>query len=301
MNDRISTLRLFCRVARTGSFTAAGQETGLSQPSVSRLISSLEKELGAALFVRSTHAVKLTEAGAEYLERLDPILAALEEANHLVRGTSDIKGHLRIGAATSFAVREIIPRLPSFQARHPKLRIDFALTDSRQDLIEEAIDVALRFGPMPDSTMTARKLMESPRLIAASPAYIERAGAPKTPADLVCHQIILGPSSTGAAGWSFQRNGKTTFVRVESNLMITVNEGTTAAALAGMGIISSALVGCRSEIERGALVQLLPEWTIGTVEVNAVIAGGRKAKPSSRAFVDYLAASFQEKDWSGLA
>ena len=296
MNDRISTLRLFCRVARTGSFTAAGQEIGLSQPSVSRLISNLERDLGAALFVRSTHAVKLTDAGAEYLERLDPVLAALEEASHLVRGTGDIKGHLRIGSATSFAVREIIPRLPDFQARHPELRIDLALTDSRQDLIEEAIDVALRFGPMPDSTMTARKLMESPRLIAASPTYIENAGAPLTPADLASHRIVLGPSSTGSAGWSFQRDGKTTSVRVESKLMITVNEGTTAAAVAGMGIISSSLVGCRSEIESGRLVQLLPEWTIGTVEVNAVLAGGRNAKASSRAFVAYLAESFHRSD-----
>ncbi|MEM6669008.1 MAG: LysR family transcriptional regulator [Pseudomonadota bacterium] len=294
MSDRISTLKLFCRVARTGSFTAAGQETGLSQPSVSRLISNLEKELGAALFVRSTHAVKLTEAGADYLERLDPILAALEEANHLARGTGDIKGHLRIGAATSFAVREVIPRLPAFQAQHPELRIDLALTDSRQDLIGEAIDVALRFGQMPDSTMTAKKIVESPRLVAASPAYLERAGMPKTPGDLAQHQIILGPSSTGTAGWTFQKNGKTTSVRVESNLLITVNEGTTAAALAGMGVISSSLIGCRAEIESGRLVRLLPDWTIGTVEVHAVLAAGRDAKASSRAFVEYLAASFRE-------
>lgn len=294
MSDRISTLRLFCRVARTGSFTAAGQDTGLSQPSVSRLISRLETDLGAALFVRSTHAVKLTEAGADYLARLDPILAALEEASHLVRDAGDIRGHLRIGAATSFAVREIIPRLPAFQSQHPQLRIDLALTDSRQDLIEEAIDVALRFGPMPDSTMTARKLMVSPRLIAAAPAYLERAGRPKTPAELASHKIILGPSSAGTTGWSFQRNGKTTSVRVESNLLITVNEGTTAAAVAGMGIISTSLIGCRTEIESGQLVKILPEWTIGSVEVNAVLAGGRNAKASSRAFVDYLAASFQE-------
>ncbi len=267
----------------------------MSQPSVSRIISNLEKDLGAALFVRSTHAVKLTEAGAEYLARLDPILAALEEANHLVRGTGELRGRLRVGTATSFAVREIIPRLPGFVGQHPELRVDLVLTDSRQDLIEEAIDVALRFGPLRDSTMTARKLMESPRLIAASPAYLEEAGAPRVPSDLAGHQIILGPSSGGPTGWTFQRNGKTTSVRVESRLVVTVNEGATAAALAGMGIVSTALMGCRSEIESGALVQLLPDWEIGTVEVNAVLAGGRNAKASSRAFVDYFVASFEEK------
>ena len=295
MNDRISSLRLFSRVARSGSFTTAGKEIGLSQPSVSRIISKLEKDLGAALFVRSTHAVKLTEAGADYLARLDPILAALEEADHLVRGTGELRGHLRVGSATSFAVREIVPRLPEFMAQHPELRVDLVLTDSRQDLIEEAIDVALRSGPLRDSTMTARKLGESRRLIAASPAYLEKAGTPKVPADLAGHQIILGPSSAGTAGWTFQKKGKTTSVRVESQLMITVNEGTTAAAVAGMGIVSTALMGCRSEIERGELVQLLADWDIGTVEVNAVLAGGHNAKASSRAFVDYLVASFREK------
>ena len=295
MSDRVSSLRLFIRVARSGSFTAAGKEVGLSQPSVSRIISNLERDLGAALFVRSTHAVKLTEAGAEYLARLDPILAALEEANHLVRGTGELRGHLRVGSATSFAVREIIPRLPDFMAQHPDLRIDLVLTDSRQDLIEEAIDVALRFGPLRDSTMIARKLGDTPRLIAASPAYLAKAGTPRVPADLAGHQIILGPSSASLTGWRFNKGGKTSSVRVESRLMMTVNEGTTAAALAGLGIVSTALMGCRSEIESGALVQLLPDWTIGTIEVNAILAGGHNAKASSRAFVEYLVASFREE------
>ena len=294
MSDRISSLRLFVRVARTGSFTAAGVEAGLSQPSVSRIISNLEKDLGAALFVRSTHALKLTEAGAEYLSRLDPILASLEEANHLVRGTGELRGQLRIGAATSFAVREIVPRLPEFMAKHPDLRIDIVLTDSMQDLIEEAIDVAVRFGPLSDSSMTARKLLDTPRLVAASPAYLEKAGTPRVPSDLATHKIILGPSSAGSVGWTFKKGGKTTSVKVEGQLRFTVNEGTTAAAVAGLGIVSGSLAGCRSELENGTLVQLLPDWTIGTVAVNAVIAGGHSAKASSRAFVDYLVESFQE-------
>ena len=156
MSDRISSLHLFVRVARTGSFTAAGKEVGLSQPSVSRIISNLEKELGAALFTRSTHELKLTEAGAEYLGRLDSILTSLEEANQLVRGTGKLRGQLRISSAASFAVREIVPRLPDFMSQHPDLRIDFVLTDKFQDLIEEEIDVAIRWSPLRDSTMTAR-------------------------------------------------------------------------------------------------------------------------------------------------
>ena len=293
MSDRISTLRLFCRVARTGSFTAAGKEVDLSQPSVSRIISKLEKDLGAALFVRSTHAVKLTEAGADYLARIDPILSALEEANHLVRGDGTLQGRLRVGAATSFAVREIIPRLPDFLTQHPGLRVDLVLTDSRQDLIDQAIDVALRFGSLSDSTMVARRLGVTPRLIAASPAYLANAGTPQIPADLAEHQVIIGPSSMGSTGWRFKKDGKTLSVRVEGQLMVTVNEAATAAALAGMGIISTAFWGCRAELESGELVQILADWEIGTVEVNALLAGGRSAKPSARAFADYLVASFR--------
>ena len=224
MSDRFSTLQLFCRVAKTGSFTAAGKEIDLSQPSVSRIISKLEKDLGAKLFVRSTHAVKLTEVGAEYLERIEPILSALEEANHLVRGDGTLKGRLRVGAATSFAVREIIPRLPNFLNQHPDLHFDLVLTDSRQDLIDQGIDVALRFGPLSDSTMVARHLGLTPRLIAASPAYLEKAGVPKIPPDLAGHKVIIGPSSMGTTGWTFKKNGKTLSVRVESQLMVNVNE-----------------------------------------------------------------------------
>lgn len=289
MNDRISSLRLFSRVARTGSFTTAGKEIGMSQPSVSRIISKLETDLGAALFVRSTHSMNLTEAGLDYLERIEPILASLEEANHLVRGDGQLRGHLRIGSATSFAIREIVPRLPAFQEKHPELRIDIIMSDSMQNLIEESIDVVLRFGQLTDSTMTAKKLLVSPRLVAASPAYLKKAGTPKTPSDLAEHRVIIGPSSSSAVGWTFQKKGKRTSVKVESKLTISVNEGTTAAAVAGMGIISSSMVGCRADIESGRLEQLLPDWEIGTVEVHAVLAAGRQAKASSRAFVEYLA------------
>ncbi|NER47243.1 MAG: LysR family transcriptional regulator [Symploca sp. SIO1A3] len=293
MSDRISTLRLFCRVATTGSFTAAGKEIDLSQPSVSRIISKLEKDLGVALFVRSTHAVKLTEAGADYLARIDPILAALEEANHLVRSDGKLQGRLRVGVAISFAVREIIPRLPDFLAQHPDLNVDLVLTDSFQDLIDQAIDVAIRFGPLRDSTMVARRLGLTQRLIAASPAYLAKAGTPKTPADLAGHQVIIGPSSMGTTGWTFQKDGKTLSVRVDGQLMVTVNEASTAAAVAGMGIISTSFWGCRAELENGELVQVLADWEIGTVEVNALLAGGKSAKPSACAFANYLVASFR--------
>ena len=296
MIERVSSLRLFSRVARTGSFTAAGKETGLSQPSVSRIISNLESELQCALFVRSTHAVKLTETGEDYLARIEPILSALEEAEHIARGTGELTGRLRVGVATSFAAREIIPRMPDFLAEHPELRVDLVLTDTRQELISESIDVAIRYGELKDSTMLAKKLGAPRRLIAASPAYLERAGTPCMPSDLSKHQVILGPSSVAPTGWVFKRDGKTLSVRVDGQVMVTVNEGATAAAAAGLGVISTAYWGCKTELESGALVQLLPEWDLGRIEVNAVLPGRHSAKRSARAFADFLVKSFRDYD-----
>ena len=296
MKDRVSSLKLFSRVARTGSFTMAGKDMGLSQPSVSRIISSLEKDLGASLLVRNTHAMKLTEAGAAYLARIEPILSALEEANHMVRGDGKLQGRLRIGVAISFAMREIIPRLPDFVAEHPDLRIDLVPADFRQDLVDQtaAIDVVIRFGELGDSTLTARPLGQTPRLVAAAPAYLKKAGTPKTPADLAAHQIFLGPSGQNASGWTFKKNGQTSSVRIKSHLTMTVNEASTTAAVAGMGIIFTGLWGCKKEVASGELVQILPEWDVGHAAVHVVLAGGKMAKPSARAFAAYLVESFRK-------
>lgn len=292
MSDRLYALRLFVRVARTGSFSSAGRELRLSQPSVSRIIATLEKEVGAALLTRTTRAVTLTEVGADYLARIEPLLAGLEEADHAARGTGELRGVLRVGVAASFAVREVIPRLPPFMEQHPALRIEFSMADQRQDLVVEGLDVALRFGGLTDSTAVAKRIGQSPRLLVASPEYLQRAGTPKRPTDLPAHSVIIG-ADAGLAGWSFRCNGKATAVHVEGRLVVDVNEAATAAAVAGLGIASTGAWGCRRELESGALVQVLPEWTMDPVEVNAVFAAGRAAKPAARAFADFLTASLR--------
>ena len=294
MKDRLSTLQLFCRVARTGSFTAAGKEMGKSQPSVSRTISGLEAELGVALFVRSTHAMSLTEAGEFYLERIEPLLSAIQEANDRVRGDGTLKGKLRISCPASFAIREVIPRLPGFLEENPALKIDFVLSDARQNLIDHGIDIAIRFGVLEDSTMVARKLVTGRRLLAASPAYLSKAGTPGSPAELAAHSIVRGPSGKGPLGWKFEKGGTQLSVQVDGQVSVDVNEASTAAALAGLGIITTATFGCRKELESGELVQILPDWEIGTIEGHAILAAGRKAKSSARTFVDYLTQSFRE-------
>jgi DNA-binding transcriptional LysR family regulator len=292
MSDTVSALRLFVRVARLGSFSRAGLEFGLPQPSVSRIIRDLEREVGAGLLTRTTRAVRLTEAGAEYLDRVEPILMALEEANHAVRGSGELRGVLRIGLGSSGAVREIIPRLPKFMDRHPLLRIDLAVDDRLQDLVAEGVDVALRLGALSDSTAIARRITAWPRLLVASPDYLANFGTPKTPTDLSTHTVISRPGDGGPT-WSFRKHGRVASVRVAGRLAVTLNEAAIAASVAGLGIVSTSLWACREEITSGALVQLLPDWDIGQMELHALLAAGRAAKPSARLFTEFLVAEFR--------
>ena len=295
MSDRLFALRLFARVARKGSFSAAGRELNIPQSTASRTIATLEREIGVALFIRTTRAVTLTDAGLQFLARIESVLAELDEAEHSARGTGEMRGTLRIGLATTFAVREVISRLSDFMRRHPALRIELMMEDEREDLVAEGVDVALRFGPLSNSTATVRRILTWPRVLAASRAYLDRAGAPLTPPDLARHAIILGPASLGGH-WSFRKGATATSFQVEGKLTITASVGAIAAAVEGLGIVMTPLGVCRRELERGELVRLLPEWDAGTVELNAVYASGRAAKPSPRAFVDYLIAALHEAE-----
>jgi DNA-binding transcriptional LysR family regulator len=295
MSDRLFALRLFARVARKGSFSAAGRELNIPQSTASRTIATLEREIGVALFVRNTRAVTLTDAGVDFLARVESVLAELEEAEHAARGTGELRGILRIGLATTFAVREVISRLSEFMSRHPALRVDLMMGDERDDLVAEGVDVALRFGPLPDSTATVRRILTWPRVLAASPAYLEQAGIPLTPTELARHTIILGPASLGGH-WSFRKGDTATSFQVEGKLTISASVGAIAAAVEGLGIVMTPLGVCRRELERGELVRLLPEWDAGTVELSAVYVSGRAAKPSARAFVDHLIAAIHEPE-----
>jgi DNA-binding transcriptional LysR family regulator len=288
MNDKLSVLRLFTRVARTSSFTRAGRELGISQPSVSRQISELEAEVGTALFVRSTRAVRLTEAGIDYLMRVEAILAALEEADQAARGTTELRGRLRVALSTSFGIREVIPRIDRFMESHPALHVDLLMSDDRQDLIAEGVDVAIRFGALPDSSATSRMLGRSPRMLVAAPGYLARAGRPVEPSELSQHTFVVGPSSAAALGWTLRKAGRETVFRADGRFTTSVNEGATAAAVAGLGILVVGLWGCRSEIADGHLVQILEDWQLDPVEIHAVFPPGRASRPAARALIDYL-------------
>jgi len=294
MNDRFFSLQLFARVARSSSFSVGGREMGISQPTASRIVAALEKQIGVALLVRTTRTVTLTEAGSDYLSRIESILAALEEADHAARGTGELRGLLRVASSSAAAKRGVLPRLARFTDQHPGLRVEFILNDDRQDLVGESIDVAVRVGPLNDSTAVARKIGTVRRLVVAAPAYLARAGNPSVPGDLADHAIIVSPAGRVMEGWTFWHDGKAKTVRVKGRFVLNGTEAATAAAVAGLGILSTGELSVMSELETGRLVPVLTDWEMGSADINVVLPAGRAAKPSARAFSDFLAAEFRE-------
>ncbi|MDM9628544.1 LysR family transcriptional regulator [Rhizobium sp. S152] len=287
MSDQLSALRLFVRVAATGSFSQAAREHNLTQPTASRTIALLEEQLGNTLFVRTTRATTLTEAGAEYLARIKPILEALDEADHAVRETGELRGKLRIGLPSTLASRVVVPILSGFVDQHPKLRVELVVDDRRQDLISENVDVVLRFGKLQDSSAIARSVGRWPLVAAASPGYIERNGLPSTPSDLSQHRFVVGGPAAGT-GITFSKDGVDIPVEINGNVVVTGAEAAVAAGVAGLGVVAASLPSMEREILQGQLVRLFSDWDIGEITAHALFPSGQAPKPSARAFVEFF-------------
>jgi len=285
----IVSLRLYTRVARLGSFSAAARESGLAQSQVSRMIAELEANLGARLLSRTTRAVVPTEAGLEFLARIEPILAAVDDAENSVRETGELRGILRVGMPATMGLRVVIPRLSTFTERHPALHLELLLEDQWQDMVKEAVDIGIRVGHLPDLSGTARQIGTMCRVIVASPDYLKRHGTPATPADFDGHRIVGGPAGAQPSSWQFERDGNSVCVDVHPQISTNDTAGALAAAAGGLGITSTTSWACALEVASGALVQLLPEWKMAELPVHAYFPLGRTTRMAARAFADFLA------------
>jgi len=294
MNDRFRELTAFVRAGETGSFSRVARELGVSQPSISRMVADLEARLGVKLLLRTTRHVKPTDAGRVFLERARQILGDLDDAENAARGADSLRGTLRVALSGSFGTREVVPRLPDFVARYPKLGIELLMSDRTEDLIVEGADIALRLGPLPDSGFGARWLGKAPRLLIASPGYLAHKGMPHTPADLAGHDCILGPGLSGRTGWSFTQSGNVVSLTVKGSIKVTSSDGVVACAKAGLGIAVASRWMCRAELEAGDVVAILTDYQLDWVELHAVYPGGRRPSLKVRTFSDYLAARLTE-------
>lgn len=288
--DRAREMALFMAVVDHGSFSAAGRSLDLSPSAVARAIDRIEARLGVRLLLRSTRTLALTAEGQSYLQAARRILADLDDAEQQIADQGAPRGRLAVSAALAHGRLCIVPLLGKFAASYPHILVDIALTDTLVDVAAGQADVAIRFGPLPDSTLTARKLGETRRVIVASPEYLAKHGTPREPEDLHQHNCLNFNFRRAEPIWPFRRDGSDFSLCVKGN--IEANNGETLGQLAAIGI-GIARVGAFSvtqEIARGQLVPVLEAFNPGDVEqIHAVFVGGVSTPARIRAFVDFLA------------
>ncbi len=287
--DRLREMEIFVRVVETGSFSAAGRDFNLGQPSVSKTIAALEERLGARLLVRSTRQVSPTEAGTAYYERASRVVAEANEAEAAAQGVgAGIEGRLRISAPVTFGRLHLVPKLGEFFEANPKVRLELVMDDRVVDLVAESIDAALRLGALTDSALKARKLAQADRVVIASPAYLARKGTPLTPADLLGHYGIVYGQSSGGQEWLFRRGSSEIPVSIQPRLRLSAAEGVREAVLAGQGFAIASRWMFAPELAKGEVVSVLQEWALPPMELWVIYPSGRLTSSKARAFIDWF-------------
>lgn len=292
MLDRLTGLRVFIDVAKTGSLSGAARALNMSQTMATKHVAALEQHLGVKLFHRSTRRLSLTEAGRNYLESSERILADLDAADSAVSADRfEPRGILRVNAPVSFGARQIAPLIDEFTRRHPHLSVELGLNDRQVDLADEGWDLAVRIGTLESSALITRKLTPCRTVVAASPAYLKAHGTPKRVAELSKHNC-LGYTLSRMAGvdrWPFGPKGET-LVQVSGNLLSNNGDALRAAAVAGQGIIYQPTFIVADDLRAGTLVSLRldkPAYEFGGI--HAVYLPDRNPPAKLRAFIDFLA------------
>jgi DNA-binding transcriptional LysR family regulator len=283
-------MEVFVAVAECGSFAKAGARLRISPPAVTRAVSSLEGRLGARLLNRTTRSLRLTEAGLRFLESAKRLLAELEAAERGAVGESAIPaGHLTVTASVTFGRWAMAPVMSEFLRRHPRVTASLMLVDRVVNLVEEGIDVAVRIGQLPDSTLVALRVGEVRRILVASPDYLAKHGEPRSPADLKAHSIIAFTGLMPNREWRFVEG--TTSSRVAVQPRFEVNDAIAAmeAAEAGDGITIALSYMVAEKIVDGRLTPVLGGYTPAPVAVQLVHPQSRLVAPKVRAFIDFAA------------
>ncbi|MCI4591948.1 LysR family transcriptional regulator [Sphingobium sp. BYY-5] len=287
--DRARALEIFTSVAAEGSFSAAGRQFGLTPSAVSRTVDRIEARLGVRLLLRTTRALTLTAEGQAYLATARRILADLDDAEQAIADQGAPRGRLRVNAAHAHGRLRIIPLLGDFVRLYPHILVDISLSDRIVDVAGGQADVAIRFGPLADSPLTARKLGENRRVIVASPDYLTRHGTPRTPEDLHDHVCLNFNFRRAEPVWPFHKDGRDYALSVKGS--IEANNGETLGQLAadGVGIARVGRFSVEAELASGQLVALLEDYNPGDIEtVHAVFVGGSNMPARVRVFVDFL-------------
>lgn len=292
--NHLADLAFFVVLARQPSLAAAAQELGITPPNVSRRLAALEQRLGLRLLNRTTRRLSLTAEGQRYLQEGEQILQDLEglEAS-LVADRQAPKGQLKVNATFGFGRRHLAPLISDFAVRYPDVEVILELTDRPLDLIDQAIDVGIQFGPPPDARVLARRIARNRRLLCASPAYLAEAGVPATPQDLARHRCIVIRENTAAFNnWQLVNGPDKVLVKVRGPLSSNHGEIAVDWALAGHGIVLRSEWDVAGYLRSGRLQRVLAPWAGDMADIHAVYPQRHHLSAKVRVFLDFLVERF---------
>jgi DNA-binding transcriptional LysR family regulator len=288
----ISTIGVLAAVVEGGSFARAADALGLSRSGVSRAVARLEARVGVRLLDRTTRAVALTDEGRRLYAEVAPLLTGIEDAVTVTSGSAvAVRGRLRVNVDAFFSRLLFTPHIPEFLALYPDLTLELVAKDQLGDLVGEGFDIAVRFGHPPDSSLVSRKLLETRTITVASPAYVAARGRPLAPPDLARHACIqVRDSASGQPidSWSYRRGAEVVEVRATGRLMVAEFGTMLGACLEGVGIARVKAIGVQRLIDRGELVELLPDWTGESFPLHALIPSRHLPPAKVRAFIDFV-------------
>lgn len=291
--NKLELLRTFVRVSEVRSFTLAAESLGLPRSTVSEQVKALERLLGTQLFNRTTRRVQATQDGALLYERSKDLLSGMDEIESLFRADdAELAGRLRIDLPTMMARRVIIPALPQFLQRFPRLEVELSCTDRQVDLLREGFDCVMRIGTLHDLDVVARPVGQLSMRNCASPAYLARYGVPQTPQELAGHQLVHYVRNLGArsAGFEYLQGDELHYQAMAGVVTVNNAEAYSAACLAGLGLIQVPAVGVAEHLQRGELVSLLEDWHAPAMPVSLLYARQRHVPRRVQAFMQWLAA-----------
>jgi DNA-binding transcriptional LysR family regulator len=275
--DRITAIHLFIRVVETGSFSKAGADLGLTQPTATKHVAAMEQRLGARLFHRSTRGATPTEVGVAYYDKCKVIARELEEADNLAALMQQrLQGTLRISTSVAFGRRVLTPLVLKFMQLHPGLHVDLSFEDRYVNLVEQGLDLAVRMGRLADSSLGACTLGRNPWVLVGAPSYLAERGTPTSPAELAGHAALIYSSVQGDDRWHFTApGGQVTQVPVAGPLRSNNLSALLSAARQGMGLALLPWYVAHESVKDGTVQPLLSGWTLPEQEVHAVFPSPR--------------------------
>ena len=293
-NDLASHLEFFVLLARHGSLSAAARALDLTPPAATKRLAQLEERLGVRLVNRTTRTSSLTPEGETYLHYATRILADLHEMDEAVSSTRAVpRGLLRVNASLGFGRTAIAPLVSTFAQRYPQVEVQLDVTDRPVDLVASGIDLAIRFGDLPDQRLVARRIMSNRRLLCASPRYLERHGVPTTLADLANHRSIVHRQNDDAHGvWRLMHEGRNVSVKVQGALSSNDGDIVLGWALDGHGILIRSEWDLAKYVESGRLRIVLPQYVQPEADLFVVYPNKRRQSARARAFIDFLVEQF---------